>query len=106
MPRGGAGRAARRTGRHRPRACPNQRRDRPLPGRVRERHRNILAKIPAGIQAEVKDAYRAIFDTEDLNTPPAPKLIDIIDGRIDPFASRYRGTYPAAVKSCSPTARA
>ncbi len=38
LPRGGAGRATRRTGRHRPRACPNQRRDRPLPGRVRERH--------------------------------------------------------------------
>jgi putative transposase len=38
------------------------------------RCRNILAKIPAGMQAEVKDAFWAIFDTEDLKTPPGPKL--------------------------------
>ena len=60
--------------------------------------RNVLAKIPAAMQAEVKDAYWAIFDTGDLNTPPGLKLMEIIDGRISAFAERYRGIYPAAVK--------
>ncbi len=32
------------------------------------RARNILAKVPAGMQAEVKDACWAFFDTEGLNT--------------------------------------
>ena len=36
------------------------------------RARNVLAKVPAGMQAEVKDAYWAIFDTEDLKTQPGP----------------------------------
>jgi len=62
------------------------------------RARNILAKIPAGMQAEVKDAYWAIFDTEDLKTPPGPRLVEIIDHRTDEFAARYRALYPAAVK--------
>ena len=62
------------------------------------RARNILAKIPAGMHAEVKDAYWAIFDTEELKTPPGPKLTEIIDHRIDEFAARYRALYPAAVK--------
>ena len=50
------------------------------------------------MQAEVKDAYWAIFDTEDLKTPPGPRLVEIIDHRIDEFAARYRALYPAAVK--------
>jgi putative transposase len=62
------------------------------------RCRNILAKIPVGMQAEVKDAYWAIFDTEDLKTPPGPRLVEIIDHRIDEFAARYQALYPAAVK--------
>jgi len=62
------------------------------------RCRNLLAKIPAGMQAEVKDAYWKIFDTEDLKTPPGPKLVEIIDARIDEFAAKYRATYPAAIK--------
>jgi putative transposase len=62
------------------------------------RARNVLAKVPAGMQAEVKDGYWAIFDTEDLKTPPGPRLVEIIDHRIDEFAARYQGTYPAAVK--------
>jgi putative transposase len=62
------------------------------------RARNILAKIPAGMQAEVKDAYRAIFDTGDLKTPPGPKLTEITGHRIDEFAARYQALYPAAVK--------
>src|SRR5262249_43923938 len=62
------------------------------------RARNIVAKVPAGMQAEVKDAYWKIFDTDDLTTPPGPKLGEITDARIDEFAARYQALYPAAVK--------
>jgi len=62
------------------------------------RARNIVAKVPAGMQAEVKDAYWKIFDTGELTTPPGPKLVEIIDARIDEFAARYQALYPAAVK--------
>ena len=62
------------------------------------RARNILAKIPAGMQAEVKDAYWKIFDTEDLKTPPGPRLVEIIDARISEMAARYSATYPSAMK--------
>ena len=62
------------------------------------RARNILAKVPAGIQAEVKDAYWKIFDTSDLTTGPGPQLVEIIDARIREMAGRYSATYPAAMK--------
>src|SRR5262245_56267855 len=61
------------------------------------RCRNLLAKILAGMQAEVKDAYGKIFDTEDLTTPPGPELVKIIEARIDELAAGYRAAYPAAV---------
>jgi putative transposase len=69
------------------------------------RARNVLAKVPAGMQAEVKDAYWALFDTEDLDTPPGPQLAEIIDTRITAMAARYQATYPAAMK-CLLTDRA
>jgi putative transposase len=50
------------------------------------------------MQAEVKDAYWAIFDTGDLKTPPGPKLTEITGHRIDELAARYQALYPAAVK--------
>ena len=62
------------------------------------RARNILPKIPAGMQAEVKDAYWAIFDTEDLKTPPGPRLVEIIDARISEMAAKYGASYPSAMK--------
>jgi putative transposase len=62
------------------------------------RARNVLAKVPAGMQAEVKDAYWKIFGTEDLTTPPGPKLVEIIDARITEMAARYSATYPSAMK--------
>jgi putative transposase len=62
------------------------------------RARNVLAKVPAGMQAEVKDAYWALFDTEDLTTKPGPKLVELIDARITEMAARYAPTYPAAMK--------
>ena len=65
---------------------------------VIHRARNILAKVPAGMQAEVKDAYWKIFDTGDLKTPPGPKLVELIDARISEMAARYGPTYPSAMK--------
>ena len=65
---------------------------------VIHRCRNLLAKIPAGMQAEVKDAYWKIFDTEDLKTPPGPKLVEIIDAHTGDLATKYQGIYPAAAK--------
>src|SRR5258708_2815067 len=50
------------------------------------------------MQAEVKDAFWAIFDTEDLKTPPGPRLAEIIDARISEMAARYSATYPSAMK--------
>jgi len=62
------------------------------------RARNVLAKVPAGMQAEVKDAYWALFDTEDLTTKPGPRLVELVDHRITEMACRYAPTYPAAMK--------
>jgi len=62
------------------------------------RARNVLAKVPAGMQAEIKDAYWAIFDTEDLKTQPGPKLVELVDHRVAEMADRYAATYPAAMK--------
>jgi putative transposase len=62
------------------------------------RARNVLAKIPAGMQAEVKDAWWALFDTDEVKTSPGPDLVALIDARIDAFAGKYRALYPAAVK--------
>jgi putative transposase len=62
------------------------------------RARNVLAKIPEPMQGEVKDAYWALFDTDGLDTPPGPKLVEIIDARITAMAAKYGPTYPAAMK--------
>ena len=62
------------------------------------RARNVLAKVPAGMQAEVKDAYWQLFDTEDLKTQPGPRLVELVDARISEMAGRYAATYPAAMK--------
>jgi putative transposase len=50
------------------------------------------------MQAEVKDAYWKLFDTEDLTTPPGPRLAEIIDSRIGEMAAKYRAAYPSAMK--------
>jgi putative transposase len=62
------------------------------------RTRNLLAKIPAHAQAEIKAAYWAIFDTDELNLAPGPELVAAVQARIDAFADQYRRPYPAAVK--------
>jgi putative transposase len=50
------------------------------------------------MQAEVKDAYWKIFDTEELTTAPGPRLVELIDARIGELAARYQAIYLAAVK--------
>jgi transposase-like protein len=62
------------------------------------RARNLLAKVPAGMQAEIKDAYWALFDTEGLKTEPGPRLAELAGHRITEMAGRYSATYPAAMK--------
>jgi transposase-like protein len=62
------------------------------------RARNIVAKVPAGMQPEIKDAYWQLFDTEELKTQPGPRLVELIDHRITEMAGRYAATYPAAMK--------
>ena len=62
------------------------------------RARNVLAKIPTGMQDEIRDGYWAIFDTEGLDCEPGPKLVELIDTRIGAFADKYAATYPAAMK--------
>ena len=62
------------------------------------RLRNITAKTPAGMQAEIRDAYWAIFDTTGLDIGPGPRLVEAIDARITAFAARYSSLYPAAMK--------
>ncbi|WP_191499184.1 IS256 family transposase, partial [Mycobacterium simulans] len=62
------------------------------------RLRNVLAKIPAGMQAEIRDGYWACFDTPDLPNQTGPKLVELIDTRLGAFAARYAPTCPAAMK--------
>ncbi len=62
------------------------------------RLRNVVAKIPAGMQAEIRDGYWACFDTEDVKTEPGPKLVELVDARLRAFETRYRTAYPAAMK--------
>jgi putative transposase len=59
---------------------------------------HVLAKVPAGMQAEIKDACWALFDTEDLTTTSGPRLVELVDHRITEMADRYAATYPAAMK--------
>jgi putative transposase len=65
------------------------------------RARNVLAKVPATAQDEVRAAYWAIFDTDALTTAglePGHKLVTAVQARIDTFAQTYGKLYPAAVK--------
>jgi putative transposase len=65
------------------------------------RCRNYLAKLPAEVQTEMRDAYWAIFDTEKLTAAgmtPGPELVAAVQARIDAFAEQYTAAYPSAVK--------
>jgi putative transposase len=75
--------------------------DRSMPRSLRQRcliHRcrNLLAKVPAHAQGEVKAAYWAMFDIP-ADTPPQ-KAEALAQQRIHTFAASYHKTYPAAVR--------
>jgi putative transposase len=65
------------------------------------RVRNLLAKVPASAQAEVKAAYWEIFD--DIDQPPGQAAVDQATRRAQRFAARYQGVYPAAVACLTST---
>jgi putative transposase len=65
------------------------------------RCRNVLAKVPADAPDQIRDAYWAIFDVDELidrGTQPGPKLVAAVQQRIDAFAEQYRRAFPSAVK--------
>jgi len=65
------------------------------------RARNILAKVPAEAQSEVKAAYWEIFDLSDddlTRHPVGRELVAFAQARIDTFAATFGPRYPAAVK--------
>lgn len=62
---------------------------------------NYLAKLPAEAQTEMRDAYWAIFDIDELiaaGITPGHDLVAAVQRRIDAFADQHARTYPAAVK--------
>ena len=61
------------------------------------RCRNLLAKIPAGAQAEVKKAFWAMFDLGD-DIKPGPRAEALVQQRIDAFVATYAKAYPAAAR--------
>jgi transposase-like protein len=60
------------------------------------RARNILAKVPAHVQAEIKAAYWAMFDIPD-DVQPGAAAESLVQQRITVFAASYHKAYPAAV---------
>jgi putative transposase len=61
------------------------------------RCRNLLAKVPARAQAEVKAAYWAIFDIP-TDVEPGEKAEAVVQQRIQAFAVTYHTAFPAAVR--------
>jgi putative transposase len=65
------------------------------------RARNVLAKVPAGAQDEIRGAYWEIFGTAELTAAgiqPGQRLVTAVQARIDSFAQKYASLYPAAVR--------
>lgn len=69
------------------------------------RARNVLAKVPAEAQTELKNAYWKVFDVDGVldgkdgpTLVPGPELVAFTQARIDVFTSTYITRYPAAVK--------
>ena len=59
--------------------------------------RNVLAKVPAAAQNEIRDAYWAIFDTEDLTAAgpgPGQELVTAVQARIDVLRRDLRQALP------------
>jgi len=65
------------------------------------RARNVLAKVPATAQEQIRAAYWQIFDTTALTAAgiqPGQRLVTAVQARIDDFAAKYATRYPAAVR--------
>ena len=65
------------------------------------RYRNVVAKVPAAAQNEIRGAYWAIFDTDALTAAgagPGQELVSAVQARIGAFAGTYGTLYSAAVK--------
>ena len=65
------------------------------------RARNVLAKVPAEGQTEIKNAYWQLFDVDDQHAAklaPGPELVAFVQARLEAFANAYGQLYPAAVK--------
>jgi transposase-like protein len=60
------------------------------------RARNVLAKVPASAQAEVKADFWRIFD--DIDAPPGDRAVSVARARIEAFDKRYRRQFPSAVE--------
>jgi transposase-like protein len=61
------------------------------------RARNVLAKVPRHAQAEVKADYWAIFELPE-DVEPGLGAVATVQARIDSFSTRWRDSYPAAVR--------
>jgi putative transposase len=56
---------------------------------------------PSPEVGELRDAYWATFDTDDLLAPgmtPGPELVAAVQRRIDAFADKYNRAFPSAVR--------
>jgi putative transposase len=60
------------------------------------RARNVLAKTPKHAQVELKKAYWALFDVPE-EVGPGQGAVDLVQVRIDAFATKYQKLFPAAV---------
>jgi len=60
------------------------------------RARNVLAKVPAHAQAQLKAEYWKIFD--DIDAEPGTAAQAVARNRAKAFASKWRKLYPAAVE--------
>jgi transposase-like protein len=61
------------------------------------RARNVLAKVSRHAQAEVKADYWAIFELPE-DVEPGLGAVATVQARIDSFSTRWRDSYPAAVR--------
>jgi transposase-like protein len=60
------------------------------------RARNVIAKVPAEHQEQVKAEFWACFD--DIDIEPGQAAVDHAQRRIDAFCDRHRDSFPAAVR--------
>ena len=63
-----------------------------MPG---HRARNVLAKVSAHDQAEVKADFWAIFDVGEAE--PGDEAVAVAQGRAAAFAAKWKARYPSAV---------